>query len=329
MARNKNFVNNVKKNKKFFESLALNNETFYDYLDRFRRIALARFEWVNLPESMDSRWLELTLYNYGKASVLKDETLGIINTKCANNNRLNIYGLPTDLHCFSFEYDTERVLFTGINELNGNDELKEAVLVMNDIDMIPSVNSMTLFAMRLAECDRTNDVNIKALKYPIIIVTSENQRLTVENLYEQYDGNKPIIFGDTMQLVENFKCIDTKAPVILKDIDTHKKEIWNEALSYLGINNINIEKKERAVTDEINSNNELINLNLESYLAPRLKACKQINDLFGFTGTDKEISVRINSDLNNIIKKELSTAKEYITEENKEFDVIESGDNSE
>lgn len=319
MAR-KNLGKNIRNNKKFFESLALNDETFYDYLDRFRRIALARFEWVNLPESMDSRWLELTLYNYGKASVLKDENLGIINTKCSNNNRLNIYGLPTDLHCFSFDYDTERILFTGINELNGNDELKEAVLVMNDIDMIPSVNSMTLFALRLAECDRTNDVNIKALKYPIIIVTSENQRLTVENLYEQYDGNKPIIFGDTMQLVENFKCIDTKAPVILKDIDTHKKEIWNEALSYLGINNINIEKKERAVTDEINSNNELINLNLESYLAPRLKACKQINDLFGFTGTDKEISVRINSDLTNIIKTELSTAKEYVTE---------SGDNNE
>lgn len=326
MAR-KNFTKNIKNNRKFFESLALNDETFYDYLDRFRRIALARFEWINLPESMDSRWLELTLYNYGKASVLKDENLGIINTKCSNNNRLNIYGLPTDLHCFSFDYDTERILFTGINELNGNDELKEAVLVMNDIDMIPSVNSMTLFALRLAECDRTNDVNIKALKYPIIIVTSENQRLTVENLYEQYDGNKPIIFGDTMQLVENFKCIDTKAPVILKDIDTHKKEIWNEALSYLGINNINIEKKERAVTDEINSNNELINLNLESYLAPRLKACKQINDLFGFTGTDKEISVRINSDLTNIIKKELSTAKEFITEEDTE--VIESGDDNE
>lgn len=308
------FSKEIKKNKTFFESLQLNMSTFYDYLDRFRRIALARFEWVNLPESMDSRWLELCLYNYGKAGVLKDEDLGIINTKCTGT-MINMYGLPTNLHCFSFDYDTERVLFTGINEINGNDTLKEAVLVMNDIDMMPSVNSMELFALRLAECDRTNDVNIKALKFPVVIVTSENQKLTVENLYDQYDGNKPIIFGDNMQLIENFRCINTEAPIILKDIDTHKKELWNEALSYLGINNINIEKKERAVTDEINSNNELINLNLESYLAPRLKACKQINDLFGFTGTDKEISVRINSDLTNIIKKELSTAKDYITDD--------------
>lgn len=314
-----------RKDKKFAESLFMNNASYLDYLDRFRRIALARFEWINLPESMDSRWLELCLYNYGKASVLKDPEIGIINTKCTGCN-INMYGLPTDLRCFSYEYQTSRKLFTGINEINGNDQLKEAVLVMNDIDMIPSIGSMRLFAERLAECDRTNDVNIKALKFPVVIVTSENQLLTVTNMYEQYDGNKPIIFGDNMQLVENFRCIDTKAPVILKDIDTHKKEIWNEALSYLGINNINVEKRERAVTDEINSNNELINLNLESYLAPRLKACKQINDLFGLTGTDKEISVRINSDLSNIIKKELSTAKEYVSEENKEFDDNERGE---
>lgn len=313
---------NIKNNKKFFESLGLNMEAYYDYLDRFRRIALARFEWVNLPESMDSRWLELCLFNYGKASVLKDDTLGIVNTKCTGT-RINMYGLPTDLHCFSFDYDTYRILFTGINEVNGNDTSKEAVLVMNDIDMIPSVNSMQLFAYRLAECDRTNDVNIKSLKHPVAIICNEKQLLTVENAYEQYDGNKPVIIMDDLQLFENFKVLDTKAPVILRDIDEHKKEIWNEALTYLGINNINVEKKERAVTDEINSNNELINLNLESYLSPRLKACKQINDLFGFTGTDKEISVRINSDLSNIIKKELSTAKEYVRDD------IESGEDNE
>lgn len=305
---------NIKNNRQFFDSLYMNNSTFIDYMDRFRRIALARFEWVNLPTSMDSRWLELCLFNYGKASVLKDKNYGIINTKCSNNNRLNIYGLPTDLNCFSFEYQSSRKLFTGLNEINGNDEYKEAVLVMNDIDMTPSINSMELFAYRLYECDRTNDVNIKSLKFPVMIICDENSRLSVENMYEQYDGNKPMIIGDTLQLSENFRSIDTKAPVILKDIDQHKKEIWNEALSYLGINNINIEKKERAVTDEINSNNELINLNLQSYLTPRLKACKQINDLFGFTGTDKEISVRVNSDLTNIIKKELSTTKEYVTD---------------
>lgn len=303
---------NIKNNKKFFNSLYMNNTTYLDYLNRFRRIALARFEWVNLPSSMNARWLEMCLFDYGKASLLKDEDLGFINTKCSNNNVINIYGLPSDLHCFSFEYQKWRKLYCGLNEINGNDPYKEAVLVMNDYDMTPTLSMMDLFAYRLYECDRTCDVNVKAQKHPVMVICDENQRLTMENLYSQYDGNEPFIFGDKNQLDEkNLRAINTNAPIVLKQIDEHKKEIWNEALTYLGINNINVEKKERAVVDEINSNNELVNLNLDVYLKPRQEACRQFNELFGLTGTDKEISVRVNSDLANVIKKELSSVKDY------------------
>ena len=303
---------NIKNNKKFFNSLYMNNTTYLDYLNRFRRIALARFEWVNLPTSMNARWLEMCLFDYGKASLLKDENLGFINTKCSNNNVINIYGLPSDLHCFSFEYQKWRKLYCGLNEINGNDPYKEAILVMNDYDMTPTLSMMDLFAYRLYECDRTCDVNVKAQKHPVMVICDENQRLTMENLYSQYDGNEPFIFGDKNQLDEkNLRAINTNAPIVLKQIDEHKKEIWNEALTYLGINNINVEKKERAVVDEINSNNELVNLNLDVYLKPRQEACRQFNELFGLTGTDKEISVRVNSDLANVIKKELSSVKDY------------------
>ena len=72
-----------------------------------------------------------------------------------------------------------------------------------------------------------------------------------------------------------------------------------------------IDKKERLIQDEANSNNELINLNLQSFLAPRQLACKQFNEKFGFTGTDKEISVRVRSDLLNIIKREQSVVKDF------------------
>lgn len=310
---------NIKNNKKFFNSLYMNNTTYLDYLNRFRRIALARFEWVNLPTSMNARWLEMCLFDYGKASLLKDEDLGFINTKCSNNNVINIYGLPSDLHCFSFEYQKWRKLYCGLNEINGNDPYKEAVLVMNDYDMTPTLSMMDLFAYRLYECDRTCDVNVKAQKHPVMVICDENQRLTMENLYSQYDGNEPFIFGDKNQLDEkNLRAINTNAPIVLKQIDEHKKEIWNEALTYLGINNINVEKKERAVVDEINSNNELVNLNLDVYLKPRQEACRQFNELFGLTGTDKEISVRVNSDLANVIKKELSSVKDYQTKEGEE-----------
>ena len=77
-----------------------------------------------------------------------------------------------------------------------------------------------------------------------------------------------------------------------------------------------VDKKERLITDEANSNNELINLNLQSYLVPRQEACRQFNEKFGFTGTDKEISVRVRSDLHNIIKNAQSIVQDFKEQEN-------------
>ena len=79
-----------------------------------------------------------------------------------------------------------------------------------------------------------------------------------------------------------------------------------------------VDKKERMITEEANSNNELINLNLQSYLAPRQEACRQFNEKFGLTGTDKEISVRVRSDLHNIIKNVQSIVNDYKEKEIKE-----------
>ena len=133
-----------------------------------------------------------------------------------------------------------------------------------------------------------------------------------KHLYSQYDGNKPVIFGDKNQLQDGvIKAITTEAPYIADKVIEYKKEIWNEALTFLGINNIAVNKKERLVTDEANYNNELTNLNLQSFLIPRQEACKQFNELFGLTGTDKEISVRVRSDLFNVIKQEDSIVKDY------------------
>ena len=176
---------------------------------------------------------------------------------------------------------------------------------------------MELFALRLYEAERTADVNIKAQKTPVLLLMDEKQRLTMENLYSQYEGNRPVIFGDKNSLGENvIKAINTQAPFIADKIINYKKEIWNEALTFLGINNIMVDKKERLITDEANSNNELINLNLQSYLAPRQEACRQFNEKFGFTGTNKEISVRVRSDLHNIIKNAQSIVQDFKEQEN-------------
>ena len=166
--------------------------------------------------------------------------------------------------------------------------------------------------MRLTEAERTCDVNLKSQKFPLLISVDEKQRLMMENLYNQYNGNQPFIFGDKKQLdKDSVKAIQTDAPYVIDKITEYKKEIWNEALTYLGINNVSVKKKERLTENESSENNELVNLNLQAMLIPRIKACKEFNELFGLTGTDKEISVRVRSDLINIIKMEQSVVSDY------------------
>ena len=302
----KNKMNNIA----FMDSMLINNQTYIDYLERFKKIALSMFEWVNLPESMNARYLEECLYYKGQAALLKDETKGFINTQSCSNGQINIYGLPTSLNCYSFGYQADRKLYTGLKDEKAQKDT--CVLVMNTWQKVPTAPTLELFALRLYEAERTCDVNIKAQKTPVLITVDESQRLTMENLYSQYDGNKPMIFGDKNQLQSGvLKAITTEAPYIADKVIEYKKEIWNEALTYLGINNIAVNKKERLVTDEANYNNELTNLNLQSFLIPRQEAAKQFNELFGLTGTDKEISVRVRSDLYNIIKQEDSIVKDF------------------
>ena len=304
-------------NYQFTDTLIINDATYLDYLNRFKRVALSIFEWVNLPPSMNAEWLELCLYYNGQCALLKDKNYGFINTNCCSNGNINIYGLPTSLNCYSFDYQSSRKLYTGLieglSDLQKNQrEYYECILVQNNLNREPTAGSMELFAYRLYEAERTTDVNIKAQKTPVMILVDEKQRLTMQNLYNQYNGNYPFIFGDKQNLSDDkLRAINTMAPFLADKLQDYKKEIWNEALTFLGVNNIMIDKKERLITDEANSNNELINLNLQSFLAPRQKACKQFNEKFGFAGTANEISVRVRSDLHNVIKNAESVVNDY------------------
>ncbi len=318
-------------NREFIDTAWVNDATYWDYLERLKKVAMSIFEWVNLPESMNARFIEKSLYYHGSAAFLYDETLGYINTNCATSGQINIYGLPTALNCYSFGYQETRRLYTGLrydeyaNPINKNDE--ECVLVMNNWERTPTCSTLELFALRLYEAERACDVNIKASKTPVMVLCDESQRLTMKNLYLAYDGNEPFIFGDKNSLSEGqLKAIRTDAPFIADKLMEYKKEIWNEALQFLGINTLSMEKKERLITDEASSNNELINMNLQSYLVPRQEACRQFNEKYGLTGTDKEISVRVRSDLFNLIKQNESIVSDYEDNEDGVIDNIEEAE---
>lgn len=215
----------------FIDTAVLNNTTYLDYMNRLEKICLSMFEWVNLPTSMDSIALEKSLFEFGTACLLYDNQYGFINTKCSIAGKLNIYGLPSRLQCYSYEYSTYRQLYTGFTN---NSKIEECIFVMNNWNRIPTISTIQLFALRLYNAERTADVNINSQKTPIMLVCPEKQRFTLHQLYNKYNGNEPFIFGDKAQLDSTtLRSIDTKAPFVADKIMEYKKEIWNEALTFL------------------------------------------------------------------------------------------------
>lgn len=308
-AKNKNV------NREFIDSAVLNTETYLNYLERLRQVAISQFEWINLPSSMNAEFLERCLYEFGKASLLKTKDYGFINAKAVGSSDLNIYMLPSSINCFSTDsLNEDRKLYNGFKD-EKTSEYDYCILVKNNQDMIPTEPTLRLFAWRLYEAERTCDTNIKAQKTPVLIVGDESLKLAMKNLFEKYDGNEPVIYADKKQLgTDTLRSLKTEAPFIADKVMEYKKEIWNEALTFLGINNINVEKRERLVKEEANANNELVNLNLQNRLLVRKKACQQFNELFGLSG-ENAIDVRVRSDLTNAIKTFDSTASDFISKE--------------
>lgn len=291
----------------FRDAILMNNRTYNDYLDRMRKICLSMFEWVNLPESMNARFLEQCLYYQGQASLLYDKVYGYLNTMASDGGYINIYGLPTEIMCYSYRFNQRRSLYT-VDV--GEEKDKECILVLNNYDRVPTSYTISLFAYRLAEAQRTADVNIKAQRTPILITTDQKQYFTLKKMYEEYDGNTPAIFADKNLITPDaLKAMKTDAPMIIKDIMDYKREIWNEFLTFMGISNLS-EKRERMISNEIDSNNELVNLNLQALLTPRKEACRQFNEKYGLMG-DRAIDVKVRSDLYNIVKQFESVTDDY------------------
>lgn len=290
----------------FRDAIIMNDMTYIDYLERMKKICLSMFEW-KLPDTMNARFLEMCLFYQGQGALLYSNEYGYLNTMASDGGYINMYGLPTEVQCYSYRFNERRSLY---NVDVGSEKGEECILVLNNYERVPTVTTVQLFCRRLAEADRVLDTNLKALKTPILITTDQKQYFTLKKMYEEYDGNTPAIFADKNLISPDaLKAIKTDAPIVLGDVLEYKTAIWNEFLTFMGLQNLS-EKKERLITSEVDSNNELINMNLQALLIPRKEACKQFNEKFGLAG-DKAIDVRVRSDLYNIVKQYESVTRDY------------------
>lgn len=283
------------KQKQFWESASMNNTQFLLYYNRLVELAICMFEWKNLPDTIDPRYLELCLFSEGKAVWFKDDDIGYLALRCAISGGFDVYRVPINRRAYA------------INGYNKELTIKNSVIIWNNYLRTNTMPMVETYAKRLYNLDRVIDVNANAQKTPLFIRCDEGQLLTMKNMYMQYDGNMPVIFADKNTSTTPIQVLSTNAPYLADRIQTLKMQLWNEALTFLGISNTNTMKKERLISDEIQRNEGGTLANRYSRLIARQEAADKINKMFGLNiSVDFRDDVRFNTEmLSNGFEKEV------------------------
>lgn len=269
MSRGRNNVNDPKGDREFWNAKKCNDWTFIQYYNRLVDLCISQFEWINLPPTCDRRFLELTLMADGMAVFFRDEIMGYLSLQCMISGPLDVYRIPILRRAYASNgYQMP------LDNLN-------SVLIFNNSLHTNSQLNIEMYAWRLYEVQRAIDTNIKLQKTPKIVKCSENQRLTIINLFKQYEGNYPFIFADKTMDLKGLESIDIAAPYVADKLMVIKQQIWDEAMTYLGVANTNTSKRERLNTSEIFVGMGDVEAQRCTRLMEREIACERINDMFG------------------------------------------------
>lgn len=257
--------------------------TFEDYKKNLLNLAISVFKWINLPKTCDERFIELMLCVNGSICFFRDDVSNdLLSLKCSFGGGFDVYRNPT----LRFVYAD--------NGYTNKCTIEDSVICYNDLLRSNLIRFIENYAYKLYEVDRIIMTNLKAQKTPVLVKCSENERLTLLNLYKEYDGNQPFIFADKDFNMNSLDCLKTDAPFVVDKLFKYKTDLYNEALTFLGIQNIQIQKKERLVRDEVQQMNAGSIASRFSRLKARNDACEKINNMFDtnisveFTDYDKQ-----------------------------------------
>ena len=271
------------RNSQFKNSAFLNSAIFNYYFQKLMDISIAVFKYDGLPKSIDVGYLENLLISRGAAVITYD-------------NVVDEFIVLQLAEIIEYNYAHKPYKYRGIAPTTGYQSgvlnPTNSVVIYNNLSMLPSYDDLMEFARRLYNIQTTIDININAQKTPILVKATENQRLTMMNLYQQYDGNQPFIFADKSLDLDGISVLSTNAPFVATALEEIKSKTWNEALTYLGVSNVAINKKERLITDEVTRSQGGVIASRYSRLQARQNAIEQFNEIF-----NQAASVKFREDL--------------------------------
>lgn len=256
----------------FWQSAAFNSRIYEMYRQWLLSLAVNRFKWVNLPPTVDERYLELQLCLEGVASLATFADTGIL---------YGLQAVPSAQPNAYDRYDNWRAL--GQNGFTYDASTATGVLVWDNRMRLPVAGALDVFARRLTAIDRTLDINMLQQRTPFIITGPQEKVADITNVFKQIAGGEPAIIGySSLAELIKVEAVSTGVPCIAADINNAKTQIWNELYRFLGIDALN-QKSERLITSEADVQTEPSELMALDPLTARREACDAYNDLFSST----------------------------------------------
>lgn len=300
---------------KFKNNPAVNRETIIErmYQRILTELAINRFKWTGLPPEVDVRFLEITLF-YSALSVFYfdkryDKYFAL---RGGGTNWLNMMDNPV-----GFSVVGNNFIGQNLSALKDTENGRKAIPIWANYMRIPDLDIVQVYANRLANFDRTIEINSNNARRPKVIAASESQRLSYRNINRQIDEGQPVLEVngriEDMGFIQALDLgIDTDAIEKLHIVRTRE---WNECMGLLGIDNANQDKKERLVSDEVDANNEQTSSMRFVNLNARRMACELINDYYGLN-----VSVEYYTDKERREQMELATSDDDEADENEDLE---------
>jgi len=266
------------------------------YVRVITELSCNRFRWSGLPNTVDERFLELTLFRQALCIFFKDEGPGSKNTDRFFAMRgtgvapINMYDNPTQY----------RVLGNG--QMERTLGAKDCVPIWANYLRTPDWDIVQVYATKLANIDRTIEITLDQMRTPYIATIPESQRLSWTNIMKQKTEGEGVIWGtsdlDVEKAIQFFPLTVEKDQVL--NLQLAKAKMWNECMTLLGINNANQDKKERLISGEVDANNGQVMASRSVALTARRQAAERINDRYGLAidvEWNEEASTSLDADI--------------------------------
>lgn len=255
--------------KQLVNSQLSNFKTYQMYLRQLLTLAENVFEFENMPTFIDTAYLNKNLLRNGSIAFFKDEVMGLLALPYVNIGTLDVYGRPNKIKVMSQNTYTRTL------------SRDEYVIMYDNNGRYPLFLDITQYAERIALDTRTIDINILQQRTPRFWKTSSDKERSIRDIINNVDGLENTVLTYEDINLDDIQLVLEPAPYVADKIDIQKEKIWNEFLRLIGIANMNFQKKERNIKDEVVASQGGTVASRYSRFEPRKKAIEEINEKFG------------------------------------------------